>query len=76
MGLAQRNQTIEIGGAACDQIASAFVIGRWETIGEQARTALSPELIGANDVIIVLGNDLSDAPWTEGPDATRASPGS
>ncbi len=49
-------------------IANVLDIGRWETIGEQAMPALTPEMIGSNDLIIVLGDDLADAPWTEGPD--------
>ncbi|MCB0968461.1 MAG: LytR C-terminal domain-containing protein [Ilumatobacter sp.] len=46
-------------------IANVLDIGRWETIGQQDLPALTPAMIESNDLIIVLGDDLADAPWRE-----------
>lgn len=46
-------------------IANALGIGRWETIGAQATPALTVEMIESADVVIVLGDDLADAPWQD-----------
>lgn len=45
-------------------IANAFPIPTWETLRDQPTPALTFEMRDGADVIIVLGRDLADAPWT------------
>lgn len=55
-------------------VAAAIPIARWETLLGQPTPALNQGMLDSADLIIVVGNDVADAPW-EDADTPLIDPG-